>query len=127
MLTQKRLREVVHYDPKTGIFTRARGKRKGQFGGTAHDARGFLKMSIDNKRYLLHHLAWLWMTGALPQSNIEHINGDRRDNRWVNLREGARAQKVGYRPPRREPTGINGVFKVGDRFEALLQAPACVA
>lgn len=57
MLTQKRLRSKLHYDPMTGIFTWAKGARKGQVAGTAHDARGFLKVSIDDKRHPLHRLA----------------------------------------------------------------------
>lgn len=57
MLTQERLREVLHYDPDTGIFTFVKGRRKGKVAGTRHDGRGFLKVSIDNERHLLHRLA----------------------------------------------------------------------
>ena len=59
MLTQTRLREVLHYDPATGIFTFVKGRRKGTIAGTRHDGRGFLRVSIDNERHLLHRLAWL--------------------------------------------------------------------
>ena len=83
MLTQKRLREKLRYDPETGIFTFAKGKRRGKVAGTAHDARGFLKVLIDNERHLLRRL---WMTGMHAPVSVEHINGDRSDNQWVNLR-----------------------------------------
>lgn len=121
MLTQKRLREILHYDPKTGIFTFVKGRRKGKIAGAQHDARGLLKVSIDNRRHLLHRLAWLWMTGAPPRWNVEHINGDRSDNRWANLRQGERDLKLEHRAPLREPTGIKGVWQVEGRFEAMVK------
>jgi len=121
MLTQKRLREVLNYDPVTGIFTFAKGKRKGRIAGTSHDSRGFLNVQFDNQRHLLHRLAWLWMTGTMPRWSVEHINGDRTDNRWKNLREGDRPQKTPYRAPWREPTSTPGVWQVADRFEAMVE------
>lgn len=121
MLTQKRLREILTYDPVTGIFTFAKGKRRGRIAGTAHDPRGFLKVQIDNERHLLHRLAWLWMTGTMPRWSVEHVNGDRSDNRWDNLREGNRPQKTTHRAPWREPTSTAGVWLVGGRYEAMVE------
>lgn len=121
MLTQKRLRDILHYDPQTGIFTFVKGRRKGKIAGAQHDARGLLKVSIDNRRHLLQRLAWLWMKGALPRWNVEHINGDRSDNRWANLRQGERDLKLEHRGPLREPTDIKGVWQVEDRFEAMVE------
>ena len=80
-----------------------------------------LKVSIDNRRHLLHRLAWLWMTGALPRWNVEHINGDRSDNRWANLRQGERDLKLEHRAPLREPTDIKDVWQIEDRFEATVE------
>ncbi|MFO1202561.1 MAG: HNH endonuclease [Tabrizicola sp.] len=118
MLIQKRLHEILRYDPGTGIFTWTCGKRKGQVAGTRHNERGDLKVSIDNRRYLLHRLAWLWMTGAMPRWDIAHANGDHVDNRWGNLVEANRMQHSSTRGPMRLPTGIEGIWSVGDRFEA---------
>ena len=120
MLTQKRLHELLHYHPQTGIFRWRSGKRKGQIAGTRHDERGFLKVSIKNRRYLLHRLAWLWMTGAMPRWDIAHQNGDRSDNCWANLVEANRMQDSSTRGPMRLPTGIEGIWKVGDGFEATM-------
>lgn len=120
MLTQKRLHELLHYHPQTGIFRWRNGKRKGQIAGTRHDERGFLKVSIKNRRYLLHRLAWLWMTGEMPRWDIAHKNGDHGDNSWRNLVEANRMQRSSTRGPRREPTSVDGVWSVGDRFEATM-------
>lgn len=82
MLTQKRLYEVLDYDPASGTFIWINGSRKGKVAGTRQDNRGFMKVSIDGRRHLLHRLAWLWMTGAMPRANLAHLNGHHGDNRW---------------------------------------------
>ena len=120
MLTQKRLHTVLHYDPGTGIFTWRRGKRKGKVAGVAHDARGTLKVQIDNKRHFLHRLAWLWMTGTMSRWRIEHINGDHSDNRWRNLREGDRLQNADHRAPVPIATDVQGIWQIGDHYEVLI-------
>jgi hypothetical protein len=120
MLTQKRLRSVLTYDPETGIFTWAHGAKKGKIAGTLHDDRGFLKVSIDGKRHFLTRLAWLWMTGEMPTFYINHRDGDRSNNRFSNLRLGERMQTATHCGPRRDATGIVGVWSVGDQFEATI-------
>lgn len=121
MLTQKRLCEVLNYSPTTGVFTWTKGRRKGKVAGTSHDERGLLKVAIDGERHLLHRLAWLWMKGTMCRWSVEHVNSDHTDNRWANLREGDRGQKKQHRPPRRHETGIPGVSKVGDVFDAMVE------
>ena len=126
MLTQKRLREVLHCNPDTGSFTWAKGRRAGNAAGTLHDDRGCLKVAIDVERHLLRRLAWLWMTGAMPRCTIKHVDGNRGNNTWANLREGDRSQKDGRRGPFHEPTGIEGIWGVGTRFEAAIAADGLV-
>lgn len=94
MLTQERLKQVMHYNPSIGIFTGliARGKRTDCIGrklGNKPNHNGYIQISIDYKRYLASRLAWLYMTGELPNAKefeIDHRNRNRSDNKWANLR-----------------------------------------
>ena len=86
-LTAERLRELVHYDPDTGIFTR-KTDRGGFAVGSAMGCvshRGYSKICIDKRRYYAHRLAWLYMHGETPKV-VDHINGNTSDNRLTNLR-----------------------------------------
>ena len=80
ILTQARLRELVHYDPSTGRIT----KNRKSFGSYE---QGYLKLGIDNTRIYAHRAAWIYMHGEIPDGMmIDHINGIRDDNRISNLR-----------------------------------------
>lgn len=48
---------------------------------------GYLQVSIKNKQYKVHRLIWLWHYGYMSENSIDHINGDKLDNRIENLRE----------------------------------------
>lgn len=89
-LTHRRLREVCHYDPETGIFTnRVRRGRvlAGEPTGGTHTVKGYGEIQIDNRRYATHRLAWFYVNRSWPKGEIDHINGVRNDNRIVNLRD----------------------------------------
>lgn len=93
MLTQARLKELLHYDPETGIFTWIKASRPGfvnkpaGFISTSHGIPKYLKISIDGKRYLAHRLAFFYMTGRFPDEFLDHIDGDGFNNKFPNLRE----------------------------------------
>jgi hypothetical protein len=96
-LTADRLRELLSYDPDTGVFrwNRTRGgMRYGEVAGW-HGGPGYIQICIDVRPYYGHRLAWLYMTGAFPKEQIDHINRIRDDNRWCNLREATAAQNQG--------------------------------
>jgi hypothetical protein len=96
-VTQDRLKELVHYDPVSGIFTRIKdvaGNAKAGDQLRSTNSHGYLQARIDGKYYVLHRLAFLYMNGAMPDVDVDHINRDRSDNRWGNLREATRSQNL---------------------------------
>ena len=88
-LTQARLRELLDYDPATGVFRwrESRGGVKaGKEAGAATRPDRYRLIMIDYRNYHAGRLAFLWMTGAWPDSCVDHINRNPADNRWCNLR-----------------------------------------
>lgn len=116
LLTAERLRELLHYDEATGIFTRLTapgGKYKAGEKVGYYTAKGYIANRIDQKPYQIHRLAWLWMTGEWPAGEIDHINGIKDDNRVANLRDvdGFINQQNKYKARKdNKSTGVLGVF-----------------
>lgn len=125
-LTAERLRETLHYDPETGVFTR-RASRQPRFaayatGSTAKN--GYVLVYVDSVRYYAHRLVWLYLYGAMPVEEIDHINGVRVDNRRCNLRPASRqANAQNQRKPRgATASGFLGVHKTGRTWCARIMA-----
>ena len=125
MLTQTRLKEVLDYDPSTGVFTRRikqTGVKQGRVSGSLSN-EGYLVTSIDQKNYKCHRLAWLYMTGSWPQGQIDHINGQRNDNKFNNLRDVTKKQNMeNQRKAQRhnKSTGVLGTWKNGSGYTARI-------
>jgi hypothetical protein len=108
-LTQDQLKTLLHYDPDTGVFTwlpRDVSLSKnpphtaawntswaGQIAGTM-SWHGYIHISLQGKKYKAHRLAYLWMTGKFPLDQTDHINGNRKDNCWANLREATKTENM---------------------------------
>jgi len=131
MITQERLHEVLHYNPANGVFTWIKNTGKGSHAKPGEKAGsiddGYLKISIDGKKYRGHRLAWLYMTGSWPKNAIDHINGDGANNCWENLRDVAasvNSQNI-KKAKTDNRTGLLGAHAVGAQpgfFTSKIQA-----
>ncbi len=96
-ITQKELKNILDYNPKTGTFiwkkktSRMSRIKVGQIAGSL-DSKGYSKIKIYKIHYRASRLAWLYMTGNWPEFEIDHKNRIRDDDSWGNLRESTHSQ-----------------------------------
>jgi hypothetical protein len=112
-ITAERLRELLHYDPETGVFTRRvstnNAYRVGDIAGGIN-SQGYLQIRLDKRLYKAHRLAWLYVHGELPPADVDHINGIKNDNRLGNLRPATRSQnQANMRKHDANTSGYKGV------------------
>ena len=84
-------------------------------GGVCTD--GYKQIDVDGKRYLLHHLVWLWHMGFWSENQLDHINRNRRDCRIENLREVSPSCNMKNKgASKSNSTGVKGVhYREKDR------------
>lgn len=113
--TGNEVKTLLSYSLESGIFTRltrpARRTRVGEIAGSLSKT-GYLTICIRGKNYYCHRLAWLLMTGSWPIEHIDHVNGDRIDNRWINLRAAtpSQNQQNRLRLSVKNTSGFTGVY-----------------
>jgi len=115
-LTAQRLRELLNYDPETGVFTWRVRRRSfaaratvGAIAGSQH-GNGYIEIGIDGYSYYAHRLAWLHMYGEWPENSIDHIDRCRANNAWKNLRQATYKQNQENRSVRADSgSGLKGV------------------
>lgn len=123
MLTVDVLREILDYDPMTGVFRWRQGRKGIRAGGVAGSkkAYGYVEIGLLNGQYLAHRLAWLFVHGVWPADQIDHIDGDRSNNCIANLREATRSENLRNRGLQRNNTsGFKGV--IFDKRTGMWQA-----
>ncbi len=112
MLSQERLKELLHYDPETGVFTKLVSRTgrwpAGEVSGTTGPGRR--QIQLDGKIYRSHRLAFLYMTGRWPEHGVDHIDGNNSNNSWENLREATQSiNGKNCKRPYHSPLGVCGV------------------
>lgn len=85
------------------------------------NGQGYMTIKINKKSYKLHRLAWILMTGSEPRGYVDHINRNKSDNRWCNLREASAAENQwNHDPHKSNKSGVSGVHfcKRSQRWKA---------
>lgn len=113
LVSLERLKALLRYDPETGrwfwAIDRHHLRKKGDAAGCM-DCAGYIIIKVDKTNFYTHRLAWLYMTGEWPRHQIDHIDRNRSNNRWSNLREATKAQNgANSRKPKNNTSGYKGV------------------
>jgi hypothetical protein len=109
-------KESISYDPASGVFTWLKNRSGrtpiGSIAGTKKPD-GYTHIKLCGFTYQAHRLAWVLMTGEWPTGQIDHIDGDPSNTRWLNLRAANPQQNSANRKIRIDSTsGVKGVYWV---------------
>ena len=122
MITQNRLKELLNYDPETGYFTRLMKRQKYQVGEIAGtiNKQGYRIIELYGRAYYASKLAWFYMTGEWAENEIDHIDTNPGNDKWINLRKATHQENTQNRNGWGE-SRIKGVRAKGNRFEARIR------
>jgi len=110
LISHEKLVEIMHYSPETGVFTRRKKVNQMPVEAGSTDKQGYRRIHLIGKVYRAHRLAWFYAYGEWPMAEIDHINGDRSDNRISNLRPCTHQQNNHNQPIRKNNrSGVKGV------------------
>lgn len=122
------LKSLLRYCPETGEFrwlVRRNGRNGGVKPGDLAGKKmkiGYVSVGVLRKEVLAHRLAFFFMKGSFPQGDVDHINGDKADNRWANLRDVSHSLNLHNRksPPKGNTSGVMGVRRRDGKWSAEL-------
>lgn len=136
--TVDRLRELLAYDPYTGVLTWRTVKKKGRYGKTPTNViggvaghvqkDGYIRVCLpDRIPYLAHRMAYAIFHGEWPVEEIDHADGVKSNNRIINLRPCNRSQNLGNRPVKKTktsglPKGVHKCDQVSVKYYAQCQS-----
>lgn len=127
MISHQDLKNRVCYDPVTGVFTwlvSGGGRKAGDVCGCSHNNEGYVNIQLAGKMYRAHRLAWFYVFGRWPDV-VDHINGNRKDNRLINLRNCTHRENIrNSRTNVNNTSGVKGVgwCKTKNRWRARIEA-----
>jgi len=114
-LTQARVKELLNYNPKSGVWTWKVNKsvraKKGDIAGHVNSRDGYRRINVDQNMLKSSRLAWFYMEGYWPEQDVDHIDRDRTNDRWSNLRHVSRQCNIrNSNTQSNNKTGVVGVF-----------------
>jgi HNH endonuclease len=125
-MTQQRLKELLHYNKRTGIFTRRvcpkySNQSPGDTAGCRTHHSGYVMVCVDGKVYTGHRLAWLYVKGEWPPRDIDHKNFKKNDNRFTNLRLASDSQGNAHRGKfKNNKSGVKNVRRSQGKWKATV-------
>jgi HNH endonuclease len=116
-LTAEQAREMLSYDPKTGILrwkVERYRKHAGDIAGCLALKKSknyrWVNISVNYHRYKAHRVIWLMMTGSWPKEEVDHKDNDGWNNKWSNLREATHLQNgKNLKLKKNNTSGVSGV------------------
>lgn len=123
MVTQNHLKEILHYDPETGVWTwidapNHNTRLNGQVAGSCR-SDGYRKIRIDTHPYYAGRLAFLYMLGRWPYDEVDYIDRDPKNLKWNNLRDADSSQNKWNRVVQ-SASGYHGVHRCGNKWQVMV-------
>jgi hypothetical protein len=115
---------AIIYNPETGQVSRRHASHVQPAGYVYRsvNAHGYPCFKLGRRTVLTHRAAFVFMLGRWPQMEVDHVNGSKADNRWVNLREATRSQQCANKRRVCGSSGFKGVHRYeGDRWVAKIK------
>lgn len=126
MIDLAKLRSMIEYNPETGKFYALYSHKDLPVGREVGCIdSGYVRLSVAGKIYKGHRLAWFYTYGEWPSGDIDHVNGDKSDNRICNLRKASRGQNmmnIGLK--KHNTSGYKGVsyYRKTGKWKAQIQS-----